>query len=85
MFLGYAQSGMAFYIMTKKPVLKLEDIRGLKLRSIGGLSDVFFGELGVSVVKVASAEVYEALQRGVVDGALRNTMSLMELKEYKEG
>ena len=83
MFLGYGHVGQAFYIMTKKPVSKLEDIRGLKLRSIGGLSDVFFGELGASVVKIASAETYEGLQRGIVDGALRNTMSLVELKEYE--
>ena len=83
MFLGYAQSGMAFRIVTKKPVSKLEDIRGLKLRSIGGLSDVFFGELGASVVKISSAETYEGLQKGVVDGVLRNTMSLVEFKEYE--
>jgi TRAP-type C4-dicarboxylate transport system substrate-binding protein len=35
------------------------------------------------MVKIASAETYEGLQRGVVDGALRNTMSLVELKEYE--
>jgi hypothetical protein len=35
------------------------------------------------VVKIASAETYEGLQRGIVDGALRNTVSLVEFKEYE--
>jgi TRAP-type C4-dicarboxylate transport system substrate-binding protein len=82
-FLGSTWIGMPFYIMTKKPVSKLEDIRGLKLRSMGGLSDVLLGEYGASVVKIASAETYEGLQRGIVDGALRNTVSLVEFKEYE--
>jgi len=83
LFLGGSNIGMPFYIMTNKPVSKLEDIRGLKLRSIGGLGDVLLGELGASVVKIASAETYEGLQRGIVDGALRNTLSLIEFKEYE--
>jgi len=82
-FLGVTWIGMPFYIMTKKPVSKLEDIRGLKLRSMGGLADVLLGEFGASVVKIASAETYEGLQRGIVDGALRNTVSLVEFKEYE--
>ena len=82
-FLGAMWIGMPFYIMTTKPVSKLDDLRGLKLRSMGGLSDVFLGELGTSVVKIASAETYEVLQRGIVDGALRNTVSLIEFKEYE--
>ena len=82
-FLGVPWIGMPFYIMTKKPVSKLEDIRGLKLRSMGGLADVLLGEFGASVVKIASAETYEGLQRGIVDGALRNTVSLVEFKEYE--
>ncbi len=81
--LGHVWMGMPYYIMTKKPVSKLEDIRGLKLRSWGGLLDVLFGELGVSVARIPSAETYEALQRGVVDGAIRNTISLVEFKEYE--
>ena len=50
---------------------------------MGGLSDVFLGELGTSVVKIASAETYEGLQRGIVDGAIRNVISLIEFKEYE--
>jgi len=83
LFLAGSNIGMPFYIMTTKPVSKLEDIKGLKLRSIGGLGDVLLGEFGVSVVKIASAETYEGLQRGIVDGALRNTLSLVEFKEYE--
>jgi len=82
-FLGNAHIGMPFYIMTAKPVSKLDDIKGMKLRGIGGLGDVLVGELGASVVRISSAETYEGLQRGVVDGALRNTISLVELKEYE--
>ncbi len=82
-FLGNLWIGMPFYIMTSKPVSKLDDVRGLKLRGMGGLGDVLFGELGASVVKIASAETYEGLQRGVVDGAIRNVISLIEYKEYE--
>jgi len=82
-FLGYIHAGQPLSIMTVKPVSKLADIRGMKLRSVGGLCDVFLGQLGASVVKIASAETYEGLQRGVVDGAIRNMGSLFEFKEYE--
>lgn len=82
-FLGNAHIGMPFYVMTVKPVSKLDDLKGLKLRGAGGLGDVFLGELGISLVRIASPEVYEGLQRGVVDGAYRNTISLVQLKEYE--
>ena len=82
-FLGATWIGMPFYVMSNKPVSKLDDVKGLKLRGIGGIADVLLGELGASVVKIASAETYEGLQRGIVDGALRNTISLVEFKEYE--
>jgi len=83
LFLGNGHIGMPFYIMSSKPISKLDDVRGLKLRGFGGLADVLLGEFGASVVRISSAETYEGLQRGVVDGALRNTISLVELKEYE--
>ena len=82
-FLGNVWIGMPFYLMTNKPVSKLEEVKGLKIRGLGGLLDILAGEMGASVVRLASAEVYEGLQRGVVDGAIRNTISLVEFKEYE--
>lgn len=82
-FLGNAHIGMPFYIMTVKPITKLDDLKGLKCRGAGGLGDVFLGELGISLVRIASAEVYEGLQRGIVEGAYRNTISLKQQKEYE--
>ncbi len=82
-YLGSLWTGFGFYIATKNEVLKLDDIRGLKLRTMGGLVDVLLGELGASLVKVSGAEAYEAMQRGVVDGALRNSLSLVEFREYE--
>ncbi len=82
-FLGNVWIGMPFYMMTNKPVSKLEDVKGLKVRGLGGLLDILAGEMGASVVRIASAEVYEGLQRGIVDGAIRNTISLVEFKEYE--
>jgi TRAP-type C4-dicarboxylate transport system substrate-binding protein len=82
-FLGNTHIGMPFYIMTRKPISKLEDVRGMKIRGAGGLSDVFLGELGIALVTIPSAEVYEGLQRGIVDGAYRNTISLKQQKEYE--
>lgn len=81
-FLGMPQA-TPFYFMLNKPISKLEEMKGLKLRSFGGLGDVLLGELGSSVVRIPSAETYEALQRGIVDGAFRNTTALVDFKEYE--
>jgi TRAP-type C4-dicarboxylate transport system substrate-binding protein len=53
--------------MTKKQITKLQDLDGLTLRAIG-FSGNALDALGVTPVTTDSAEVYEAVQRGVVDG-----------------
>lgn len=81
--LGTTGNYAAYINLAKKPIAKLEDIRGLKLRSLGGLSDLIVEELGGSVVKISGGDVYEALQRGIVDGSVRNPLSLVDNKEYE--
>ena len=56
-----------FHIWTKKPVAKLEDLKGLRIRT-GALYDRFMKKIGIVPVSVAPAEVYVALERGMVDG-----------------
>jgi TRAP-type C4-dicarboxylate transport system substrate-binding protein len=55
-------------LMTKKPINKVEDLKGMKLRAMGIMAD-FLGRLGASTTVVAAGELYTALATGVVDGA----------------
>jgi TRAP-type C4-dicarboxylate transport system substrate-binding protein len=54
---------------TKKKVITLDDMKGLKIRSTGTSGDVVKA-LGGSPVGKAMNESYELLQKGVVDGSL---------------
>lgn len=64
----------------KKPVRSPEDLKGLKLKTSGGMFDKIAARYGISPVTVPSPEVYEATQRGIVDG---NIFSLSSVKGYR--
>lgn len=53
-----------------RPVRKPEDIRGLRIRVSGSVEGAMLKALGAAPVALSSAEVYEALERGTVDGML---------------
>ncbi len=54
---------------TKKPVNKLEDLKGLKIRCTGMAAKIV-GALGATPVAMPMGETYDALSRGVVDGSM---------------
>lgn len=60
----------------KKPVRTLEDLKGLKLKTAGGLYDNVAKRYGIVPVSIPAAETYEAIQRGVVDGVVFNYPSI---------
>jgi len=66
---------------TKKPVQKLEDLKGLKLRGTG-LSAKIATALGAAPVGTTMPETYAALRTGVAEGALS---PLMALKDFRWG
>jgi TRAP-type transport system periplasmic protein len=53
---------------TAKPVRTLEDLRGLKMRAPGPVQVSMLRALGAVPVTMPAGEVYDALERGVVDG-----------------
>jgi TRAP-type C4-dicarboxylate transport system substrate-binding protein len=57
------------FVNTKKPVNKLEDMKGLKLRATGQTAQLVKA-LGGAPVAMPISESYDALSRGVVDGIL---------------
>jgi TRAP-type C4-dicarboxylate transport system substrate-binding protein len=70
-------------VLSKKPLTKLEDLKGQKIRSFyPALSDMLQG-FGASAVTVAYNEMYSALERGVVDGACTGFMAHVSLHNYE--
>ena len=52
----------------KKPVAKVEDLKGLKFRTVGLAVDLFT-ELGMAVNPLPGGEIVPALDRGLIDAA----------------
>jgi TRAP-type mannitol/chloroaromatic compound transport system substrate-binding protein len=58
----------------KKPIAKVEDIKGLKYRTVGLAVDIYT-ELGAAVNPLPGAEIVPALDRGLIDAAEFNNAS----------
>jgi len=58
----------------KKPIAKVDDLKGLKYRTVG-LSIDIFKELGASVNPLPGGEIVPALDRGLIDAAEFNNAS----------
>lgn len=64
---GYS-SGQ-FQFLANKPIEKLADLKGKRLRSYGGARIGMNQVLGISAVFMPYSQIYEGIERGVVDGA----------------
>jgi len=58
----------------KKPITKLEDMKGMKFRTVGISIDMLTG-MGVSVNALPGGEIVPAMDRGLLDGAEFNNAS----------
>lgn len=59
------------YIWTvDKPVLATDDLKGLRIRTAGNVEGETVKALGGSPISMSSAELYEALERGTIDGMI---------------
>jgi TRAP-type C4-dicarboxylate transport system substrate-binding protein len=69
-----ALSGLApYYVHTvKKPIAKIEDFSGLKLRAAGALLNDTVKALGAVPVSAAVTELHDLFSKGIVDGGLSN-------------
>lgn len=69
--MGNVPTLFGFFLVAnnKRPVEKMEDMKGLKLRHPGGMmGPLYIGAMGASAMTVSGAEVPVALNQGVVDG-----------------
>lgn len=68
---------------TKRPIKTLEDIRGLRIRSPGPTQTILLKELGASPITMPASDLYDALQRGMVDGMLTDFPALQGFRFYE--
>jgi TRAP-type mannitol/chloroaromatic compound transport system substrate-binding protein len=54
-------------MVSTKPISKMEDFKGLKMRVPHGMTAMLFQKLGASVVVLPGGEVYSALDKGVIN------------------
>ncbi|MEO8013642.1 MAG: TRAP transporter substrate-binding protein [Polaromonas sp.] len=81
--LGYLHNGMK-QLSANKPLAMPEDAKGLKFRiQTSDVLDAQFRAVGANPQKLAFAEVYQALQTGVVDGT-ENPWSNIYSKKFHE-
>jgi TRAP-type transport system periplasmic protein len=62
-------SGSSYYLSSRKPVRKITDMKGMRIRSNGELINVL-KNLGAEGTTTAPADIYTNLQKGVLDGAI---------------
>jgi tripartite ATP-independent transporter DctP family solute receptor len=71
-FLGWMDSGTR-NLITKNPVVKPEDLRGMKIRVQGSpVALATLKDMGANSVAMGVSEVYSGMQTGVIDGAENN-------------
>jgi len=72
-------TGPAVLETVSKPVKTLEELKGLKIRATGQMTEVIKA-LGGIPIPLEMPDVYDALRRGVIDGV---TVDLSTLKHWK--
>jgi TRAP-type mannitol/chloroaromatic compound transport system substrate-binding protein len=60
-------SGQELGIHSNKKATKMEDFKGMKVRTVGWYQDIL-NMLGANVTPLPGPEIYLALERGVIDG-----------------
>jgi len=69
-------------LVTKKPVYKCQDLKGMKIRA-AGMEGLVVQALGALPVSIPGAEQYVALQRGTVDGTYYPWYTIEDYKLFE--
>lgn len=82
--LGYWELGFRNLTNNRHAVSKLEDIKGLKIRTIQSPIPIeLFNSLGANAVPLPYTELYTALETGTVDGQENPAANILNAKFYE--
>ena len=74
-YIGGSATGKEAFV-SKIPIRRVDDFAGVKLRAPEGMAQDIFERIGAAPVNLPAAEVYTAVERGVVDAADWATYSM---------
>ena len=69
MYLVTGITPMECGIRSNKPIKSLEDLKGMKIRMSGKTQGKLLKDLGAAQIAMSGQEIYQALQKGVIDAA----------------
>jgi TRAP-type transport system periplasmic protein len=75
-------TGPVQLLTTKRPVTKEADLKGMKIRATGGWTQLFEA-LGAVPVNIGFGELYQALERGTIDGTIDYTPFVKSYKHFE--
>lgn len=84
-YLAHCNATTAYDIISKTPVRTPSDIRGLKVRSTGGLMTDILRQVGAIPVVLATVETYTAFQRGIIDAVALSAPDMAAYRLYEIG
>ena len=67
----------------KKPIVTLDDFKGVKIRGLNSLTDHALTAAGAATSAMPGSEVYQALQAGVLDAGLTDLSAAYSRKYYE--
>lgn len=73
-------SGMRLTTIKSRPVQKIEDLKGLKIRGQGGAVSIFLQKLGAATVSMPYAEAVAALPTGALEGVYWGEVAVRDYK-----
>ena len=82
--LAVYDAGMRYFANNVRPITKLEDVKGLKLRVVPtDLLIESFNAMGANPSNLGYGELYTGLQNGTIDGEEINVTSIYSEKHYE--
>lgn len=73
----------SIFTSSNKPLVKLEDFEGVKIRGLNRLVDQALIAAGAAPAAMSGSEVYQALQTGVIDAGLTDVSAAYSRKYFE--
>ena len=84
-YLANSQANGPSSLLSKKPIRKIEDLKGMKVSCSGGIVAEMVKRLGAVPVQITTADLYSAFQGGLVDAILLYDGGLVSFRVHEIG